>query len=123
MTDLVLMDAPVALLRAYVAAILGTIRPLDPAVVYLRQPDVGAALQAASALRGEPWQRYQIGWKLSSPFAERRGLVGFDGLVDIYEQYRALCDDLFAELPVPKLRVDLDGDWVRARADILPFLR
>jgi hypothetical protein len=122
MTDLLLMDAPVGLLREYVAGILETLRPLEPAVVYLRQPGVAAALRAVCGLRGESWERYQVGWKLSSPYAKRRGLVGFDGLVSLHESYRALCDELFEGLAVPKARVELDGDWARVRREIEAFV-
>ena len=122
MTDLLLMDAPPALLRGYVAGILETIRALSPSVLYLRQPDVAAALRAVCAERGDAWQRYQVGWKLGSPYAKRHDMVGFDGLVSLYESYRALCDELFEGLAVPKLRVEPGGDWARVRTEISAFL-
>jgi hypothetical protein len=123
MTDLMLMDAAPALMHEYVAGILETIRALNPSVVYLRQPDVAAALRAVCAERGEAWQQYQVGWKLNSPYARRHGLTGFDGLVRLYESYRALCDELFEDLAVPKLRVELDGGWEMVRRKIEASLR
>lgn len=122
MTDLLLMDAPPAAMEDYVAGILEALEPFDPAVVYPRQPNVAAALRAVCDQRGEGWQRYQVDWKMSSPYARRRGLAGFEGLVRLYEEYVAICDELFDGLTVPRLRVELDGDWTSVRRDILSFL-
>lgn len=122
LTDLLLLDAEPEALRRYVADVLATIRGLRPTVIYLRQADVGAALGAIRDERGTAWERYQVGWKLSSPYATRRGLSGFAGLVALYETYRALCDDLFVELDVPKLALTRDGNWAGHYRDMLAFL-
>ena len=58
----------------------------------------------------------------ASPYAMRRSLQGFEGLVHLYRAYRALCDDIFGQLPLPKLVIHHDGDWVRHYDDILTFL-
>lgn len=122
MTDLMLVDAPRELICDYVHAILDTVQALDPAVIYMRQPDVTGALRATCEHRGEGWQQYQVDWKMSSPYARRRGLAGFEGMVRLYEEYVAICDELFDGLTVPRLRVELDGDWTSVRRDILSFL-
>ena len=49
---------------------------------------------------------YQVNWKLTSPYASRRGLAGLDGLVALYRQYRALTDQLFADLDIPKISIE-----------------
>jgi hypothetical protein len=122
MTDLLLLDEEPETLHRYVADVLRTISGLRPVVIYLRQADVGAALGAIRNERGSAWEAYQVDWKLFSPYAIRRGLSGFAGLVALYETYRALCDSLFAELDVPKLALTRDGDWAGHYRDMLAFL-
>jgi hypothetical protein len=123
MTDLLLMDAEPDVLRRYVRNVAGSLRDLNPVVIYLLRPDVATALRAVCDERGEDWEAYQLGWKLESPYAARRSLRGFRGLVTLYEDYRAICDDLFASLPLPKLEVRTEGDWSANLREFLAFLR
>jgi hypothetical protein len=122
LTDLMLMDAEPAVLARYVEHVAEAVGPLAPAVVYLRQTDVPAALRRVSDQRGPEWVTYQVDWKLASPYAERRSLRGYDGLVRLYEDYVALCLELLEQLRLPKLVVERDGNWSRARSAVRAFL-
>lgn len=122
MTDLLLMDAEPVMLRGYVAQVLGTLAALKPAVIYLRRDDVAAALRAICDERGSAWEAYQTGWKLASPYAQRRGLRGFDGLARFYRDYRDVCDGIFAELDVPKLAIRHSGEWAAHYRHMCRFL-
>jgi hypothetical protein len=122
LTDLMIFDAEPGTLAAYVQAVVETAGPLAPAAVYLRQTDVPAALRRVSDQRGPEWVTYQVDWKLASPYARRRGLQGYEGLVELYEAYVALCLGLLDGLPMPKLVIERDGDWPRARREIREFL-
>jgi hypothetical protein len=122
LTDLMLMDAEPTLVARYAERVVEAAGPLAPAVVYLRQTDVPAALRRVSDQRGPEWVTYQVDWKLASPYAERRGLRGYDGLVRLYEEYVALCLELLEQLRLPKLVVERDGDWSRARSAVRAFL-
>jgi hypothetical protein len=122
LTDLMLLDADPGDLAAYVHAVVATADPLAPAVVYLRQTDVPTALRRVSDQRGPAWVTYQVDWKLASPYAQRRGLTGYDGLLRLYEEYVAFCLELFDQLRLPTLAVERDGDWPRARREIRAFL-
>jgi hypothetical protein len=96
--------------------------PLAPAVVYLRQTDLPTALGRVCDERGPEWVTYQTDWKLASPYAERRGLRGYDGLLRLYQDYVALCLALLADLRLPTLLVERDGDWPRTRGAVRAFL-
>jgi hypothetical protein len=122
MADLLLMDAPSETLAGYVNRLIEIVRPQAPAVVYLRVPDVVEAVQRVLAERGAKWKDYQFGWKLSSPYAERRGLVGIDGFVRLCEAQQAVADDVFQNLDLPKLLVELPSDFERKRVQIKEFL-
>jgi len=123
MTDLMLMNAPTGVLRAYVAQVIETISDLNPVVIYFSHPDIASALRRICDARGSAWEAYQVNWKVLSPYGKERSLHDFDGLVQLYQNYFVLCEDIFAQLAVPKLAIRNEGDWARYYEEILSFLQ
>lgn len=123
MTDLLLMNASPEVLRTYVAQVIEIISDLNPAVIYFSHPDIARALRKICEARGSEWEAYQVNWKVLSPYGEQRSLNGFDGLVELYRIYCALCEDIFTQLALPKLAIRNEGDWARYYEDILAFLQ
>ena len=122
MTDLMLMNAPTEVLRAYVSQVIEIISDLNPVVIYFSHPDIARALRRIGDARGSAWEAYQVNWKVLSPYGMERALSGFDGLVQLYQSYCALCDEIFAQLALPKLAIRNEGDWARYYEEILAFL-
>jgi hypothetical protein len=123
MADLLLMDATPKALHGYVTRVIDTLREHAPILIYSRQPDVARALRAVCDDRGSAWESYQVEWKVnSSPYGVARGLRGFAGLAALYRDYCALCDDIFANLVLPKLAHRQVGDWATYRRAISSFL-
>jgi hypothetical protein len=106
LTTLLLLEADEDQIAAYCREVVAVIKPLNPLLIYFHQDDVDSAIRAVSAQRGEKWVNYQVNWKLKSPYASRRGLAGLDGLITLYRQYRALTDQLFADLDIPKISIE-----------------
>lgn len=106
LTSLLLLEADVDMMAAYCREIVAVIKPLSPLLIYFHQDDVDSALRAVSTQRGEKWVNYQVNWKLESPYAKRRGLAGLAGLIALYRDYRALTDQLFADLDIPKISIE-----------------
>jgi hypothetical protein len=123
MTDLMLMNASPEVLRAYVVQVIESIADLNPVVIYFSHPDIARALRRICDARGSEWEAYQVNWKVLSPYGVERSLQGFDGLVQLYRSYCALCDEIFAQLTLPKLAIRNEGDWARYYGEILAFLR
>jgi hypothetical protein len=123
MTDLMLMNASPEILRAYVAQVIESISDLNPVVIYFTHPNIARALRRICAARGSEWEAYQVNWKVLSPYSRERSLYGFDGLVKLYQDYCALCEDIFAQLALPKLAIRNEGDWATYYANILNFLQ
>jgi hypothetical protein len=73
--------------------------------------------------RGSAWEAYQVNWKVASPYGVRRSLHGFEGLVQLCRAYRAVSDNILAQLTVPTLAIRNDGDWATYYRDILAFLQ
>lgn len=122
MTDLMLMNAPIQVLREYIAQVIECISDLNPVVIYFSHPDIARALRKICDTRGSEWEAYQVNWKVLSPYGRERALHGFDGLVQLYQSYCALCEDIFAQLTLLKLAIRNQGDWVRYYEEILSFL-
>ena len=122
LTDLMMMDAEPPVLHDYIAEIVEITRPLQPVVIYYYNDDVEVALRRIVDERGKAWEAYQVNWKVSSPYAVRRGLQGFGGLVQLYRDYRALCDRLLEPLPLPALAIGSAGGWTARYDEILGFL-
>lgn len=122
MTDLMLMNAAPDVLRRYVEQVIACIGELHPALIYLYHADVAQALRAICDERGSTWEAYQVNWKTRTPYGMQRSLEGFAGLAQLYRDYRALCDEIFAQLTLPKLPLHNDGDWATCYREILAFL-
>ena len=123
MTDLMIMNAPTEVLRTYVVQVIETISDLNPVVIYFSHPNVARALRRICDERGSKWEAYQVNWKVRSPYGRERSLQGFDGLVQLYQNYCALCEDILAQFELPKLAICNQGDWARYYEEILSFLQ
>ena len=120
LTNLFLMEASFDELAAYCGRLTQLIEPLQPLVVYLRQDDVAHAVRTVCAERGEDWVKYQVDWKLKGPYAVRRNLVGLDGLIALYQDYRRMTDALFDRLTLDKMVIEnSERDWARYNQQIL----
>ncbi len=106
LTNLFLMGASPAALASYCESVTEIARPLAPLLIYFYQADVARAIRTSAAERGDDWVKYQVDWKLQAPYSRRLGLAGLDGLVALYRDYRALTDDLYSSLDVPKLAIE-----------------
>lgn len=123
MTDLLLMNADPSVLHHYVTQLIECIHALNPVVIYFSHLDISYALRTVCDIRGSEWERYQINWKVASPYGTQRSLYGFDGLVQLYQVYCAICDDIFSQLALPKLAIRNEGNWAVYYHDILAFLQ
>lgn len=122
MTDVLLMDAERQVVQRYVTTVVEIIHSLKPTLIYFRHADIARAVRAVCDERGSEWEAMQVAWKVGSPYGVRRELRGFEGLVELYQGYRTTCDDLYAQLPLPKVVIVRDGDWAKCYRDILAFL-
>ena len=113
LTNMFLMNMPAEAIARNVQALAEIIRPLNPLLVYYYQTDVDKAIRLTAAERGEELGvRYQVDWKLKYPYPVERGLEGLDGLSRLYVDYRALTDNLFAQLTLDKLAIENSArDW------------
>jgi hypothetical protein len=123
LTSLFLLEADITLIRRYVHEVVAAIKPLRPLLIYFHQDDVDRAIRTIAAERGDAWVTNQVAWKLASPYAVRHGLVGLEGLVELYRDYRRLTDQLYAELDIPKISIENSGrEWAKYEETIYSIL-
>jgi hypothetical protein len=119
LTSLFLLEADIDLIRDFVRDSTIAIAPLRPLLIYFRASDIDQAIRSVAAERGTAWVQYQTAWKLGSPYAKRRGLKDLDGLVALYRDYRALTDQLYEELTLPKISIEnAQKEWKKCEAII-----
>lgn len=106
--QLLFLDAPSALIEAYVAQIFACTAPLKPILVHLVRPDLPRALAGAARERGPAWTRHQVDWKVVSPYGARRGYDGFDGLARLFCDLDRLSGRAAGALP-NVVRADVSG--------------
>ncbi|MBT2335644.1 hypothetical protein J7E49_17225 [Variovorax paradoxus] len=122
-TNLFLMEASFEEIAAYCETLTQLIGPLHPLIVYLRQDNVERAVRVVCAERGEAWVKYQVDWKLKGPYAVRRNLVGLEGLISLYQDYRLMTDALFDRLLLDKMVIENSGrDWARYNLQVFERL-
>jgi hypothetical protein len=115
-------DVPADQIARYVAAVEAIVRPLDPRLVYLRQDDVGATLAAATDARGNNHRELYVERAATSPYGQRRGLAGLDGMVAYWAAYHTLTDDLFERSTLPRRLLPAQIGWSARQAELLAFL-
>ncbi len=118
-----LMDLPAGEGERHFFQAVGILRPLEPALICFRPPDVGRALHRIAEKRGSWFAEFLIAHLGDTPRGRRLGLADFAGVLEFFTAYRARCDDLFARFPGPRLAVDNGaGDWPRHLRAITDFL-
>lgn len=97
--------------------------PLQPVLLYLHQPDYAATMRRILDERGSHVKELHILRSAASAYAKRRGLKGFDGLVQGWVAARTIMEQLLEGLDLPTLSIDnTAGDWDAYNRQIGDFL-
>jgi hypothetical protein len=86
---------------AYLDRVADVVRPLDPALVYLRAEDSDSALRTICDRRGMAWTLQQITAGEGMAWTRARALRGLDGLLAYWREHARVCD---AAVPRSRLR-------------------
>ena len=99
------------------------IQSANPVLIYFYQNDLKRFMRKTCDERGSGWEKSQIDWKTNTPYANHRGLKGFDGYVAVYQSQRKLMDHLLSQLDVEAIAIENEsGDWTQYQHQILTFL-
>jgi len=116
-------NAEASIIAGLVDRLVEAMAPLRPTLVYLGRRDPEAALRALEESRGLSWLLQHAGNSDGYPFAQARGLSGFDGLFAYWRAHAELCDAIVKVIDVPKLVLEVGPDgWAERRRRICDFV-
>jgi hypothetical protein len=100
-----------------------TIQPLQPALVYLTHSDTRIALVFNFKRRGAGFKDFVIQLATSTPYAQHRGLEGYEGMVEFWNDFVALTDQLFDRFRFQKIALlNTAGNWDSLKKRTSEFL-
>ena len=116
-------DFPEEISREFIAEIARIIRPLDPAVVYLKNDDLATSVRRAAAER-PGWLDAVIDYHASGAYGRRTGAAGFAGYIRCLEERQTRELRILRGLGLEHyIAEDPQRDWAAAEKDILAFLK
>jgi hypothetical protein len=100
-----------------------TIAPLQPALVYLTHNDTKQALAENFTRRGSGFKDFVIKFAITTPYAQQRGLIGHEGMVEFWVDFAALTDQLYDRFRFRKIApLNATGEWETLERRVLDFL-
>ncbi|MGM9536973.1 MAG: hypothetical protein ACI3VN_01435 [Candidatus Onthomonas sp.] len=96
----------------YINQIMEIIAPLNPAVLYLKQSDVKAAISHVCWERPESWRQAVIRYHTEGAYGRRHGLRGLEGYISCLEERQRREMRILEQLSCRKLLIeDAQQDW------------
>lgn len=107
----------------YFSEFVEVVKPLSPALIYLRPNDVVQNSRYISRVRGEEWATKVSIYETSTPFSTRHKLLGLEGMHVFWKEYAKLCDSLLPLWTLPKHTIKFEpGDWQSHVSEVWRFL-
>lgn len=72
--------------KGYIMEITEIIKPLNPIIIYINQPDAKAAIDRVLDERGENWLNAVINYHVSQGYGKRNNLYGYSGYIKCLEE-------------------------------------
>ena len=82
------------------------IKPLNPCLIYLFQPDTRKALEVNFSNRGESFKNFVIDFSEKTPVSQKNNWLGEEGMFTFWEQFVGMTHQVFEILSIKKLRID-----------------
>lgn len=108
------------------------IRLLNPVLIHFRIGDLRSFVERTIRVKEADWQQSRLpGTWLghifaafeNQPWAARLGYHGQEGYISLLEEWARVSEQLYAQLPFPKLQIrDAGRDWPAAMRQMLEFL-
>ncbi len=116
-------NVPTPKITQYSDMILDTIQPLQPALVYLTHSDTKKALVDNFNRRGVGFRDFVIQLATSTPYAQHRGLAGYEGMVEFWRDFVALTDQIYDRFRFQKIALlNTAGNWDSLKQGTAEFL-
>lgn len=74
--------------KVYIQEITEIIKPLNPIIIYIDEPDVKSAIDSVLEERGTDWLNAVIDYHVSQGYGKKNNLSGYDGYIKCLEERR-----------------------------------
>ena len=74
--------------KVYIQEITEVIKPLNPIIIYIDEPDVKSAIDSVLDERGTDWLNAVIDYHVSQGYGKQNNLLGYDGYIKCLEERR-----------------------------------
>jgi len=90
----------------FVDQVTGTIKAINPALVYFRNKDIDKAITKIYEERESSWQSKVCNFLNDTPYGRQSNLSGFDLYLDFNHNLANICDTVYAKCHFDKLKID-----------------
>jgi hypothetical protein len=116
-------NVPIPKICQYSDVLQDIIKPLQPALIYLTHRDVSKALADNFRSRGPGFQDFVIKLTTTTPYAQHRELTGYEGMIEFWDDFVALTDQLYTRFRFQKIALENSaGNWESLNQQVLDFL-
>jgi len=106
-----------------VGKIARILTPLTPAFIYMRPDSIHDLYVRLGKVRGQSLLGIWVESHGHFPYAQSRNATGYSGFLKFWQDFRELSDQVFGEIPTPKLQLDVAGAcWDSRYRQMLDFL-
>lgn len=119
-----MMENDVGGIENYFSKFVDVVKPLAPAMIYLRPSDVVENSRYISDLRGDEWAKKVAEGETHTPYAVRNNLSGLEGMHVFWQEYACLCDSLLSLWTLPRHTIRFEpGNWKHHVSGAWRFLK
>ena len=99
------------------------LKPINPCLIYLFQPDVRKALEVNFNNRGNGFRKFVIDFCLDTPVSRMKNWQDEEGMFVFWEEFVKMTEKAFNVLQIKKLRIDnSDRRYDQYKKQVLAFL-
>lgn len=108
---------------AFISKIAERIKPLEPAVIYLKSEDISERIAETAKERGG-WLEAVIDYHINSGYGKSINVQGFDGYISCLEERQRRELSMLEKLPVKSVVIDnAHRDWDMVYQKIINFIK
>ena len=90
----------------YICEICRIIKPMNPAVVYLKNYTIGESVKKVVSERGDEWLNMVIDYHCNGAYGKSKGLSGFDGYIAALEERQRRELEILANINIEHIVLD-----------------
>lgn len=112
-------------ITSHAKKLIDYVKSLHPVVIYLSQPDIRNTIQHVADERSDwNWINIMVDYCEKTPYARKKGISGFDGIIEMLEERKQLEKNIFSQLQAKTAIIEnTNNDWDAVWESILEAVR